>query len=913
MSLEQAKQYHQQLCIIVIIAIFFVMFLHILDITEFASKYAYYFNYGNSLKGLCSNEYFEFETARFQVASNMKDIKISGEKEKKYNTMIFIICILVSFWLSILFAKFINDTFLNIFNRLSKDSSEETSFSKIVKDVIKNKLFCYFSSALKIVILLSVVFWVFIYLAIIFTTGNNQSLFSKTVYSSYIFYILIIAIILQLISFAIGQDKADDNSKKYTDLVSFGWTGLFTYTVFIVFYICMFYILGSVVQIIRFPYDQKQREENLRKLDDTSVNISNTFFENVLGYKNTQVFFGDNNYIYIESISGVFSTVCIIFVIMLALFGILKFYEIIQEKDELIFMYGILIPCLMLIAVLYVGSNVTEYNNILNKYVLYDPINYYKEYINDLNNMFNNTVLAVDYNKITDTKRVYVCRNYGNGILNVLYAHLFNQINNIDVTPEFKYEKNCDNIFLFEFHKGKEYQISYYLNSKQLKKSIFFKYDKCDDINLDVIDKIGSNVFAEFSTTKQSCSANSINNICKAIYDDVSSSKTNMHNVPTIDILRDNYSDKIRKIDIDSILVALSNINKNLIYNATTEQQNSIRYVNDKSSKTTILEAHNKNNKLYFDFTKKYMDNDHEINKYRALIEEKVLRKYENMCYELLYAYAELNVLQNGIYGKPFVTKITNIIKKYFDNIVKNLSTPVEIQNGSITKYIISNYNSVVDEDKMYKDRIFKINDRQYNKINPDNQEVKLTLQFCSNIGIIKSDIYPMLKLDGANSTYMSNIIRQTTNNINTYKNYDITLTSNIIENINKYYLPNLDITAYNIANDIMTNTSTLNDANTRRMLIESSVNKNDLPATKSNIELYKQKIEPNLDLLYSDCMRYVNKNDIKHVVEETFNKSKKKAQAITANARAANDLMYFIIFTYIVVLVCAILFVYIK
>ena len=167
MLLKTASKFHHQICVIVIIAICIVMFLHFIDLTIFASTYSFNFNYGSSLRGLCSNEYFEYETGRFQVASNADNIRISSENEKKYIMIIFIICIMVSLWVSIIFAGFV----YNLMTIIEKASPNWITIPL---------------SILKWILCLSVALWIVVYLSLIFTTKNNQSPFSKKPYNSYI-------------------------------------------------------------------------------------------------------------------------------------------------------------------------------------------------------------------------------------------------------------------------------------------------------------------------------------------------------------------------------------------------------------------------------------------------------------------------------------------------------------------------------------------------------------------------------------------------------------------------------------------------------------------------------------------------------------------------------------------------------
>lgn len=903
---KDLQKIHKQLSLLIIIAITMIMLLHFIDITIFAHKYTYSFNYGNSLKGLCSNEYFEYETGRFQVANNADDIKIDTESQKKYNMIIFIVCIIVSFWVSILFSIFV----YNIGNITIKYINSYT----LNKDYFLNGL--YF---LLIVFVLSVAFWIIIYLSLIFTIGNNQSPFSKNPYQSYIMYIIIITFVLQLLYLLFGLlDENEFRSK--------GWSGAATFVVFVAFYLCTFYILGSVKSIV---FDKKSiTSQEISK----SENISSIFFGNVLGFTNLQKFADEESkFIYIDRLSGVFATSFIIFVVMFIVYLLLKKYSG-DEKDQKLILYGILIPSFILSVVLFVASNVNEFNIAVNKYIVDDPVHYYKEYVYDLNNIFNNKVLSIDYDKIIDTKQVYVCKNYGNGILTVFFAKLFDgmSILGIDLTPEFNYEDTCNDVFPYEFYKDNEYQMSYYLNSKQLKKSMFYKYDKCDDVNIDIVKQLFQNII---KITLSGLTDND-KNLLKDIYDDVN--KNNNQNKSIVNVLKDNYSNKIHKIDIDKILQALKNIKEEKNYLG-----NPIKELNDKSLKIARLEAHNNNNKLDYAGIGRY-NTDIEIEKYRSLIEQKLLDQYENMSYELLYVFAEGYKLKTNIdeideifKNKNFITKVTNIIKKYFDIIVKNLSTPTEIKTSSITKYIISNYNSIVDADKKYRDRVFKIENRKLDS--PENDDRNKKLNFCSNINDIKYKIFPILQLNTSNYVLNNDI----DNKITYLRNYDdvtCNLVNELLTDRNKYNFienqattsfeiynisqkkdlsinksdPNAIVNAYNIAYNILKSCKLLNNEISNKIGIEKSVDQTNLLSVKTNIEDYRKKINNNLNALHSDCKRYINEQDIKNV-QDTLSKSKKTALAIIENAKQANEIIYLIIFTYIVILICAILFVYIR
>jgi hypothetical protein len=989
----------------VIVIIILIMIMHIVDLSEFASKYTFYFNYGNSLKGICSNEHFEYETPRFQIASNLDNMKIGDKIEEKYKILIFVICLIVTLYVSLIFGIFV----LNI----------GEIFKSNTNTYLKNTVIFF-----QILVLIFALLWLVTYLGPLMTNVYVGSPFRKEVIQSYFLWLIVLILVVQILLQILHHWKYlqyPENPSFVEYLTSFNkGSASIAYILFIMFFLLMIYILGSmqymilnqnceefvgyveetdttenedqymnfivsiggivfgglvgsilgkVVQNFNQSHSQyntyimlgliiicagigvgigfgikdsllkNQKKKEAEKTSCPSRCLSSIqekedifakLFANTFGFKNIPKINIKDDGIYNTNASGLFALALTVFMFFIIVYVILNFLNILEEKDKNFISYAVLFPFIAVLVVLYVGSIATEYNNMINKYILDYPVYYYKEYINDLNVIFNNNIIAIDYAKVTDTKKRYVCQNYGNGILTVLFAHLFNGFYglNVDLTPEFRYyNKDCDDITPYEFQKQKEYTMSYYLNSKELKKSALFKYDKCDDVNTEVVKKLFENVLIKDLHIVVSADKYDVTDktLCKTIYEKVQNDKSKL---PLVHIIKTNYSDKINPVAIEKILQSLVNIKGNNVYN---DNKVGLQTVDKKSNKIAILEAHNKNNRLDYGSIAPYTSQT-AIESYRTLIDEKVLNEYKNMCYELLYTFAETYHLKaedkkNDIFkDKSLVTKVTNIINKYFELIVGNLSTPLEIKNGSITKYIIANYNSVVEKDNVYTDRVFKIYEKNWSNIEDKQSSNIYKLDFCKDVNDMKINVFDRLSPERITSNVDMDIQSSLQNIISKYDVYT-SYVNVIIQDKSKYeYITeyssdqfskyngnapvkvtksNTEITAYDVAYNIITSCS----------LLYQEMIKSYNPAdadTPKKIAYYKPKIDVNLTALNSDCKRYINTKELQNITK-TFELSKKSSKSINHNAEKVNELIYFIIFSYIVIFICVILFVYNK
>lgn len=883
----------------VIVVIGLIMFLHFIEMTQFISIYKYYFDYGSSLRGLCKKEFFEYETSRFQIAANSEDIKISGTDELKYNWLVFVSTILVFLFVSYVFARLFFDLFINVFEKYK------------LTDRIGSATTSFIAYTIAYTIWFFIILYVFIYLILIFTTGADISIFfnQKSYTKGYYFvftillgflYIIIGGFIVLYICIALKgkQDRYNFLTKHYM--------GFFCFLIFLAFYVCMFYVLGSVTNIIRNPEDSRQH------YDDEQINeknISTIFFENVLGYKNVNKYVPGYDYIYAQNISGILSFMLILFFIILVIYGSTKYFggftssdtakQELRSQYKNFLKYSVLSPSLILIIILMISSIATEYNAMINKYLLSDPIYLYKVYMQKINDIFNQ-VLDTEYNAPVEYRETYLCKNFGNAILNVLYGHIFKDIDKVttlDITPEFTYSKNCDTVFAFPYADTPEYDITYYINAKKLKKNIMFNVDKCDSVNDKLVLTITSNLLQ-----LPGKSHSDRHQVCMSIY-----TEGNAGNEDTT--LSDRYesqgySQYLNKIVESNIFNGIINVNKGFIYSTPYPSPTSLTYQEDTRDRVAQLESMHKNNKLKYNSISIPNEGDYNsnvtIHKYKSFIQDKIIKEYNDMSYELLYTYAKYYVTNSNQKAEPniyvnkyYTSDMTKIITKGFKNINTNMSQPIVMKNGSLTKYIIANYNSVSSPDSIYNNRVLRTTDYEQQNQNP--------YSFCDFIGDFSNLTIPDYKISTNISTGTSNAMIYKMKLINNFRD-DYEDDNEMQKRLNSYafikepYDSGANIIIYEKG---IEQYKPYSDAKLYRTRFHISYNmirsfESYLNNNASNTNMIND-IKGNLKI-FNDCKSFKQK---KSRISDDMQMKNIKSN-ILKNAKATNDLIYFIIFLYI-------------
>lgn len=769
------KRFAYLLATFLSIFIFYIIFEHIFDLTNLVIKYNMSFDYGKFIKKVCENEFFEYETERFQINKDIEDMKLQNTSNKqRYKLFILIISIIISLFISFIFSFIIYNTFynsqwfhkqLNLSKPFEFDKDSDVNVFKKAFAYALQGLYLIFSPFMTLFFLakkmffdeFNVKFWfstplLFLIILIIYIIiaasvvimpvyiglklGNNIDISPFNQDSNvYIPYIVVFVIIiglrfLNLIYKYSLSDEFHPISEYFDSHIQNIFTGndpagFLGFFAILATYLLIFYVLGNIINM----YINIQEEEN--KEDEHDVNIRKDIIK---FYMNKSFgFYEYNNFqvsnIFVKHISGISFTLLISVVVMLVLLYVVSMYGG-NDNVKNLMKYGVMTPLLFIAILLITTSTTTEFNNIANEYLLKVPNTIYKQYIDLLNNFFNQ-IISIEYQE-TDPVPEYVCRNVGNSILIMLYSDLFKDVSDIsrtgdedgthvNVTPEFIYEKSCEQNQSFDFTDNDEYNIMYYINGKFLKKNIFYNYNKCSQVNTMVLETISSNL--QIFDSKE---LNVImRKIQKKFYEsDRLETKEPEHYIK-MEIIGNN---KDAMIKIDNLKSDLSRKIHNNIFNilnnnvCNDSSKHFISYHSDikkyfqyqNEVDLNINEIHIHNNDISRPTTKA---SDDKIQKHFKTIVDDIVEIYIENIYHFLYAftpfYIKMNVNKNTIKLRyddkykdlqdSFITELTKGLKKTFDKINQKLTASmISYEKQNMTKYIITNYNSL-HVDNIYK------------------------------------------------------------------------------------------------------------------------------------------------------------------------------------------------------------------
>jgi len=918
----------------ILILILILIIMHMIDITSFCYQYNYNWDLGNTFKKICKNEYFEAETYRFKIADTRESIEITRGDEVKYIGIAMCVTIIITFILCIIFATMVWNMFAG-----QAYAAEKTGWYKLLWGwLILCGLVC-----------IVIACWVFLYIGLLFGGVRDISMFN-TNEKIYSWYIVILGIILfaRFFYYCVnwlplwfpGIQGLISNS--FTLGTSNNWKGMIVFLAFVAVLLCVVYILGSLTRLFRnvTHWDTTKSESQFVKLFYTyNINLSGTreniwskFLIDTLGLNNGLQEFEKHDvadkdhttykYVFIRKMSGIYATIFIIFIIMTLLYYVLYFFTS-QDDDMDVFKYTVLLPLVILLVVLFICSVITEFDNVINKYILSDPVIYYKTHISKANNEFNK-IVNYEHKEIQGSKPGYICRNYGNAILNVLFSNIFfgvdaldrddeykkervgdkeenKPINPIDITPEYIYENKCDNTrpFAFDDKKAnKEYSIDYYLNGKKFNKNIFYKFNRCTDINENVLMTVSKNIFA-YKADKETFKTNLKTNILSAIK------------------------------NVDKQYVYSSNINFTILPEKATGIEKLLAFTtNNKLHNTSITATENK-----------------EIDKYGDFISNKIINEYDKMLtrFETIYKNIDSVMTQpTDITNfkklpnkKQYAKGLTKIIKTLFDNVNANMSkSTYELKYAQVTPYIISNYNNVVDVEK---DDDGKVSNKIYQKMyfdvcekppaNTDLQDVTALKTFIEKVQKTYNKIkdkYDTLLLNNDTVAYESgtNEIKLAVAELTTeYTGLSKSKLTNLLAKKDANYkfiikwdktiVNELSVDVKDIDNPDKKNVENviLNTVASVKELVDFYITVYITVLGESNLEqltLYKNRInenmkiiDNNLSILLSEVNAELNKND-------SFNKpsctdDKQIAQSMIDNAHDANTAIYLLLVMYII------------
>jgi len=802
------------------IFIFYMIFEHMYDLTKLIFKYNAAFDYGKYSKKACANEFFEFETERFHVNDKADDIKLSNTTNKqRYITFILVITIIITLFISFTFSYIIYNTFFNkdwlyqlldikvdaFEKRLNGDSSMfQRVFAYMIHvftllyspiKIISGLFYKLFisnentDSLLKNIFLFFIVTLIYILVAAIFVImplyiglklglDIDISPFNPN-HQVYIPYIVAFSLIL-LIRLAFMYFKYSKTYiENYDPIIEYFSTnvdnmytannaaGYIAFFAIFAIYILMFYILGNVINLHNKPLRTDISEEEKQEIYNVNSrqNIINVFMKKTIGYGEF------NNYqlsnVFIKNISGISFTLVIVIIVMLILYYLISVSGGNQNVHRLM-KYAIITPLTLLTIVIMTTSTTTEFNSMVNDYIFEFPNKVYRQYIDIANKLFNNFI-GNEYAYADNVRPQYICRNVGNAILLTLLNELFNGVSNIsrtgdkdgvpiDITPEFKYDEKCEYLEPFNFSQGNEYNISYYMNGKELKKNIFYNYSKCSDINTSVLETISSNlqIFSSeqlaqimkkiqqvFYVSKPLKTEDPIQYIRLQIVENDVQTNTNIEN------LRYKLKRKIHKciFNVKNNLTC-SDMKKTLIHKKDDKY-----YENDIEVKLTNMEVDKHNNNISGEFQN--ANAEQVVGEYNQIVDD-IIDIYLNVIYHHLYAFTpffmKLNINKdtksiskdNDKYQDLqdiFIKKLSNGITETFDKIKEKLSSPlVEGNVKNLSTYIISNYNSI-HTDKIYrKEQLMRIDATSH--LDEENKSKNKNIEIFDEIYNLQYEIY---------------------------------------------------------------------------------------------------------------------------------------------------------------------------
>jgi hypothetical protein len=888
--------------------------------TKFVYNYNIAFDYGKTLQSICKKEYFEYETNRFQVASAIDDIKFKYD-EKGFIIFIAIITIIMGMLFTYEFTKILyrllikHDAF-----GIDTGFSFFKFFTALIRKLIDyNYHWSYWVAIFYVIIAFITVIFIIVmlplYFSLYFSIKEDISPFNTKngYYGLYLTFFIII--IISRLAILTGLPYFNENNFTVASFLNF--------FVLFGFYIFIYHILGNLIKLHNELIDKpdQYRYDNM-----SDINSFASFYAGLLGYRDI------DNY---KRLSGTSFLIFIILIVLLFINLVFLIPQLKASDGDFGLLRMMMMICIILIIIIFVISNFTSYNSVVNTYIIDKPSESYNQHISNINQMFN-IALDTEYEEIEGYKQEYMCRNYGNAIINVLYSYLFKNIETkpindaqsfqlklLDITPEFVYDVECDNVMSFAFNDYKtypEYDISYYLNAKQFKKSIFYYFDKCSNVNVPIIKELFTNIYG----------------IIDSLLLDV---KKKLHSDDKFDINSPDYKDIKDKLDTlksnitNDILKAITNVEEgNVYYNQSTASTTGTTDINliknptkediekddklKKISTTELLESYNINNKI-----KNITENTVDFTKmlyYRDYIYDRIAQVYIDMIIDFLKYYGKIyekNYNANNQVSeiilkydkpdryKPHITAISNIIVKAFNKINDNLTQPIYgLKNGKLTSYIIMNYNSInetpyaknvfyqeiisnkdktvdTDKDKSDKDNSLELLVSYFDTLQKDYDKVLELYSLIKENNIPEyNNKYPFVKsiFDNYNTNQKQPAI--TLNNT-------IKLTGESENLLNKNTSP----PSTNIGYIVTKTTTLLNEMKVGMTSVEAQSIDNTITDINKLFEDFESILE-------TEMLTYKKPDDC--IIKEPMN-YKADALTITADATKANHLIYIVMLNY--------------
>lgn len=675
--------------------IFCIIIQHIFQLTSFTFKYNSHYDYGTMLKKVCNKEYFEAETHRTQVADNEEDIKNNQFYNKQiYLMFVLVISVIMSIFVSVALAMLIFNLFYNykyiafvITNK--KDTSKDSLF-EIFKKLI-NPL-----GYVKELILMTPAFFanptaarILIYIVILF-----------------VFYLLtyIIAIYPYTFYSKLATLGGDSFSKMFASIPEENIPAPFKWIKNILKYkinknienagksedINIDFLLSLLIGMRMIYFFIGNDEDDFTNYFNESIpnhilsnditglvlfivvlllykfafqNLNDiiSFYDKVdivheagksyspFEFWRTMWGFGDKS----SALSIAIFKLIIVLLLIVGVFYTSAYFDSDTGKNYEFINYYVFIPLLSYIVILIIFNTVIEYDNQVEKYILKYPLQQYKTHVNVVNKLFNKE-LDKEYDKIVvKDKPKNICKNVGNAILTILYSDLFKNIETFSMGLNIQ----TDNINItpeFEYNGFCETTIRY-----------DFESDKKYDVKYYLNQKSRKKSIFYYS------------NKCSEV------------NIQILDLIIENS----KAYDRDKI--------SNAIYAGVFNVLNNNVYYDNSSG---ILQGN------YYDINNKLMD----ISKIEALEQDKDKDLIKNS-YGIVIDKI-LDIYEDSLIDKIQKSKYQNIVEELEERIIKTFSdingaltnTNIPMQNGKLTKYIISNYNNI-NKTAIYDKDLFDI------------------------------------------------------------------------------------------------------------------------------------------------------------------------------------------------------------
>lgn len=216
----------------------------------------------------------------------------------------------------------------------------------------------------------------------------------------------------------------------------------------------------------------------------------------------TEIITKDIKSIFKKNIAGLIFILIILILLFVSIYLILKYINKYEYFKNNIYNF-IIIPFIILFILLFVINSTSEYNNLINNYIIKLPNKKYIESLKNNNKLFNNFI------KKDNATPKYVFRS----IIYLLLSEIFN-INNIDIN-------NLDYIDIVKQIDNNNYiKLDSYIKVENFDHNLFYGrgdegdecFNNCNCVNYDNVEKIIKNLKLELDTVTTDYNINKFKN-----------------------------------------------------------------------------------------------------------------------------------------------------------------------------------------------------------------------------------------------------------------------------------------------------------------------------------------------------------------------------------------------------------------